>query len=112
MALMNRLKARAVATLGAGKYNDNANLFLHKRKLEVLNGFTVIPFMDGTMRWAWKRCKISLLKKPVNLANQWRFVLREGRDPIKERIEHLTTKRTGIRHTIRYIPSDNKTQSA
>ncbi|EJF79749.1 Uncharacterised protein [Bartonella doshiae] len=32
MALMNRLNARAVATLGAGKYNDGAELLLHKRK--------------------------------------------------------------------------------
>ncbi len=29
---MNRLNARAVATLGAGKYNDGAGLLLHKRK--------------------------------------------------------------------------------
>ncbi len=32
MALMNRLNARSVATLGAGKYNDGAGLLLHKRK--------------------------------------------------------------------------------
>ncbi len=32
MVLMNRLNARAVATLGAGKYNDGAGLLLHKRK--------------------------------------------------------------------------------
>ncbi|VEJ44434.1 Uncharacterised protein [Bartonella vinsonii] len=32
MPLMNRLNARAVATLGAGKYNDGAGLHLHKRK--------------------------------------------------------------------------------
>ncbi|GAA5105863.1 hypothetical protein GCM10023261_05630 [Bartonella jaculi] len=31
MALMNRLNARSVATLGAGKYNDGAGLLLHKR---------------------------------------------------------------------------------
>ncbi len=29
---MNRLNARAVATLGAGKYNDGVGLLLHKRK--------------------------------------------------------------------------------
>ncbi|EJF82936.1 hypothetical protein MCY_01457 [Bartonella rattimassiliensis 15908] len=32
MALMNRLNARSVATLGAGKYNDDAGLLLHKHK--------------------------------------------------------------------------------
>ncbi len=53
MALMNRLNARSVATLGAGKYNDGAGLLLHKRKIEVLNGFIVIPFMVGAAKWAW-----------------------------------------------------------
>ncbi|VEJ44682.1 Uncharacterised protein [Bartonella vinsonii] len=32
MPLMNRLNARAVAILGAGKYNDGAGLHLHKCK--------------------------------------------------------------------------------
>ncbi len=32
MPLMNRLNARGVATLGAGKYNDEASFLLHKCK--------------------------------------------------------------------------------
>ncbi|MGF7156703.1 hypothetical protein [Bartonella heixiaziensis] len=32
MPLMNRFNAKAVATLGAGKYNDGAGLHFHKRK--------------------------------------------------------------------------------
>ncbi len=38
---MNRLNARAVATLGAGKYNDGAGLLLHKRK-------------DGGAQWIYR----------------------------------------------------------
>ncbi|EJF87396.1 tyrosine-type recombinase/integrase [Bartonella rattimassiliensis] len=85
MALMNRLNARSVATLGAGKYNDSAGLLLHKRK-------------DGGAQWILRytihgrRCEMGLgalrhvsLKKARELANQWRSVLHEGRDPIKER---------------------------
>ncbi|QEE09451.1 prophage integrase IntA [Bartonella kosoyi] len=85
MALMNRLNARSVATLGAGKYNDGAGLLLHKRK-------------DGGVQWILRytlhgrRREMGLgalrdvsLKKARELANQWRAVLREGRDPIKER---------------------------
>ncbi|EJF78943.1 Uncharacterised protein [Candidatus Bartonella washoeensis] len=66
MPLMNRLNARAVATLGAGKYNDGASLLLHKLK-------------DGGAQWIYhytihgRRCEIGLgakkflfLKKPVN----------------------------------------------
>ncbi|EJF79559.1 hypothetical protein MCO_01125 [Bartonella sp. DB5-6] len=50
MLLMNRLNARAVATLGAGKYNDGAGLLLHKCKDGGLNGFTVIPFMSAAVK--------------------------------------------------------------
>ncbi|WP_254493885.1 site-specific integrase [Bartonella sp. B1099] len=85
MPLMNRLNARSVATLGAGKYNDGAGLLLHKRK-------------DGGAQWLYRytihgrRREMGLgalrnvsLKKARELANQWRSVLHEGRDPIKER---------------------------
>ncbi|WP_273755850.1 site-specific integrase [Bartonella sp. MM73XJBT.G] len=85
MVLMNRLNARSVATLGAGKYNDGAGLLLHKRK-------------DGGAQWLYRytlhgrRREMGLgalrnvsLKKARELANQWRSVLHEGRDPIKER---------------------------
>ncbi|WP_375652117.1 tyrosine-type recombinase/integrase [Bartonella sp. LB28NMGDW] len=85
MALMNRLNARAVATLGAGKYNDGAGLLLHKRK-------------DGGAQWILRytlhgrRREMGLgalrhvsLKQARELATGWRAVLREGRDPIKER---------------------------
>ncbi|EJF98506.1 hypothetical protein MEI_00514 [Bartonella vinsonii subsp. arupensis Pm136co] len=85
MPLMNRLNARAVATLGAGKYNDGAGLLLHKRK-------------DGGAQWIYRytihgrRREMGLgalrnvsLKKARELATQWRSVLNEGRDPIKER---------------------------
>ncbi|EJF79836.1 hypothetical protein [Bartonella doshiae] len=34
LPLINPLKVRAVATLEAGKYNDDAGLLLHKRKDE------------------------------------------------------------------------------
>ncbi|EJF98583.1 hypothetical protein MEI_00481, partial [Bartonella vinsonii subsp. arupensis Pm136co] len=85
MPLMNRLNARAVATLGAGKYNDGAGLLLHKRK-------------DGGAQWIYRytihgrRREMGLgalrdvsLKQARETATQWRSVLREGRDPIKER---------------------------
>ncbi|WP_208439744.1 tyrosine-type recombinase/integrase [Bartonella heixiaziensis] len=85
MVLMNRLNARAVATLGAGKYNDGAGLLLHKRK-------------DGGAQWIYRytlhgrRREMGLgtlrdvsLKQARECAMQWRAVLREGRDPIKER---------------------------
>ncbi|WP_273757111.1 hypothetical protein [Bartonella sp. MM73XJBT] len=41
--------ARTVAALGADKINDGADLLLHKRKVVVLNGFTVIPPTSGAV---------------------------------------------------------------
>ncbi len=83
---MNRLKSQGLsATLGAGKYNDGAGLLLHKRK-------------DGGAQWLYRytihgrRREMGLgalrdvsLKQARELATGWRAVLREGRDPIKER---------------------------
>nr|WP_033313264.1 Arm DNA-binding domain-containing protein [Bartonella rattaustraliani] len=76
---------RAVATLGAGKVNDGAGLYLHKLK-------------DGGAQWTYRytihgrRREMGLgalrdvsLKQAREHATQWRSVLREGRAPIKER---------------------------
>ncbi len=69
----------------AGKYNDGAGLLLHKCK-------------DGGAQWIYRftihgrRREMGLgalrdvsLKQARELATGWRSVLREGRDPIKER---------------------------
>ncbi len=86
MALMNRLNARSVATLGAGKYNDGAPAcFFTSVKMEVLNGFYGIPFTSAVVKWDWVLFERCFFKKERELANQWRSVLYEGRDPIKER---------------------------
>ncbi len=53
--------------------------------MEVLNGFIVIPFMIAIAKWAWMLFERCFFKKERELANQWHSVLREGRDPIKER---------------------------
>ncbi len=84
MALVNRLNARAIAILGAGKYNDGASLLLHKRK-------------DGDVQWIYRytlhgwRLEMGLgtlrdvsLKQARELATGWRSVLREERAPMKE----------------------------
>ncbi len=71
--------------MGASKYNDGAGLLLHKRK-------------DGGAQWLYRytihgrRREMGLgalrdvfLKQARELATGWWAVLREGRDPIKER---------------------------
>lgn len=49
MAFMNSLNARAIATLEARKYNDSANLLLHKRK-------------DGNAQWIYHYTSWTLLQ--------------------------------------------------
>ncbi|MBB4076407.1 hypothetical protein GGR08_000704 [Bartonella fuyuanensis] len=74
MALMNRLNARSVATLEAGKSNDGAGLLLYKRK-------------DGGAQWFYHYTLYGLrremglgalrdvsLKQACECTNQWRSV--------------------------------------
>lgn len=85
MRAMNRLSARAVATLGPGKYADGAGLWLHKRD-------------DGGAQWVLRytihgrRREMGLgstaevsLKEARENAERWRGGVRAGKDPIKER---------------------------
>ncbi|MGB3831195.1 MAG: integrase arm-type DNA-binding domain-containing protein [Mesorhizobium sp.] len=85
MPAMNRLSARAVVTLGPGKYADGAGLWLHKRE-------------DGGAQWVLRytihgrRREMGLgalahvsLKEAREAADTWRAVVRSGKDPIKER---------------------------
>lgn len=82
---MHRLSARAVTTLGPGKYADGAGLWLYKRE-------------DDGAQWVFRytihgrRREMGLgafpavsLKDARSAAEQWRSVVRDGKDPIKER---------------------------
>lgn len=85
MRAMNRLSARAVQTLGPGKYADGAGLWLHKRD-------------DGGAQWVLRytihgrRREMGLgtvslvsLKEVRETSDRWRALVRAGKDPIKER---------------------------
>lgn len=85
MRAMNRLSARAVVTLGPGKYADGAGLWLHKRD-------------DGGAQWVLRytmhgrRREMGLgaaahvsLKEAREAADRWRTAVRAGKDPIRER---------------------------
>ena len=84
MRAMHRLSARAVQTLGPGKYADGAGLWLYKRN-------------DGGAQWVLRytihgrRREMGLgsalqvsLKEAREAAEKWRAVIRNGKDPIKE----------------------------
>ncbi|MEN3387801.1 tyrosine-type recombinase/integrase [Brucella melitensis] len=85
MRAINRLSARAATTLGPGKHNDGAGLWLHKRP-------------DGGRQWILRvtihgrRREMGLgsalevsLKEAREAAEKWRAMVRSNIDPIKER---------------------------
>jgi len=85
MRAMHRLSARAVQTLGTGKYADGAGLWLHKRE-------------DGGAQWVLRytihgrRREMGLgtamlvsLREARETADRHRAAVRAGEDPIKER---------------------------
>lgn len=102
---MNRLSARAVATLGPGKYADGAGLWLHKRE-------------DGGAQWVLRytvegrRREMGLgttahvsLKAARDQAEKWRAAVRAGKDPIRERERQ---KRADVRslHLLKDVAQD------
>lgn len=105
MRAMNRLSARAVVTLGPGKYADGAGLWLVKRE-------------DGGAQWVLRytlhsrRREMGLgnlaqvsLKEAREAAERWRAVVRAGKDPIKERARERREAARNI-HLLRDIAED------
>ncbi|MBB6159726.1 hypothetical protein HNQ74_001161 [Bartonella doshiae] len=60
------------------------NCFFTSVKMGVLKGFYAIPFTDAVAKWLDALRDVSL-KQAREYATQYRSVLREGRDSIKER---------------------------
>ncbi len=85
MAGLHKLSSAKIKSLDAGKYADGGGLWLHKRP-------------DGGAQWVLRvtvhgrRREMGLgrlsdvsLKEARGAAENWRAVVREGKDPIKER---------------------------
>ncbi|WP_312795589.1 tyrosine-type recombinase/integrase [Tianweitania sp.] len=105
MPAMNRLSARAVATLGFGKYADGAGLWLHKRE-------------DGGGQWFLRytihgrRREMGLgsslevtLKEAREAATEYRAQVRANKDPIKER-ERIRREADHNRNLLKDIAAD------
>jgi integrase len=82
---MHRLSARAVQTLGPGKYPDGAGLWLHKRPDG--GGQWVLRFtIHGRRReMGLGAAMLVSLREAREHADRHRATVRAGRDPIKER---------------------------
>lgn len=85
MRAINRLSAKAVSALGAGKYNDGAGLWLVKSDAD--SGKWVLRYtIHGRRREMGLGTIQSVsLKEVRQTAERWRSQLRDGNDPIKQR---------------------------
>ncbi|WP_306110854.1 MULTISPECIES: site-specific integrase [unclassified Roseovarius] len=99
MPAQHKLSAAKVKNAKPGKYSDGAGLWLHKRE-------------DGGAQWVLRvtvhgrRREMGLgalsdvsLKEARDTAERWRAVVREGKDPIKER-ERLRRNAMRDDHTL------------
>ncbi len=105
MPALNRLSAVEARTKGPGKYADGGGLWLHKRE-------------DGGAQWVLRvsvhgrRREMGLgalqdvpLKVARAQAEKWRAVVRDGKDPIKER-DRLRREAARPENTLANIAAD------
>ena len=85
MPAMNRLSARAVATLGVGKYADGAGLWLHKRENGGGQWFLRYTIHGRRREMGLGSCLEVTLKEAREAAAEYRAQVRSHKDPIKER---------------------------
>ena len=105
MRAINRLSAKAVSALGAGKYNDGAGLWLVKSDAE--SGKWVLRYtVHGRRReMGLGTIRSVSLKEVRQTAERWRAELRNGNDPIKQR-EKEKREAAGNLHLLKDIARD------
>ncbi len=82
---MNQLSAKAVMTLGAGKYEDGAGLRLVKTSAQAGNWVLRFTVHGKRREMGLGSIHEVSLKEARTIANQYRATIREGLDPIKVR---------------------------
>ncbi|MCB1439947.1 MAG: integrase arm-type DNA-binding domain-containing protein [Nitratireductor sp.] len=85
MRTINRLSARAVQTLGPGKYADGGGLWLYRREDGGAQWFLRYTIHGRRREMGLGTFPLVSLKEVREVADKWRAVLRSGKDPIKER---------------------------
>ena len=103
--LQNRLSAVKVRTCEPGKYADGSGLWLHKRE-------------DGSGQWVLRvtvhgrRREMGLgglaevsLKEAREAADRWRAIVRDNKDPIKER-ERMRREAARNMHLLKDVALD------
>jgi integrase len=81
----NRLTALQVKTASPGKYNDGAGLWLHKRSDGGGQWFLRVTVHGRRREMGLGSVSEVSLREAREMAAKWREVVRQGKDPIKER---------------------------
>ncbi len=99
MATLNKLSAQRVKTAPPGKYNDGGGLWLHKRPDGGGQWFLRVTVHGRRREMGLGSLSEVSLREARELADKWRAVRREGKDPIKER-QHLQRVAAKSEHTL------------
>lgn len=82
---LNKLSAAQVKSLGPGKYSDGGGLWLHKREDGGAQWFLRVTAHGRRREMGLGALRDVSLKEARETAAEWRSVVRQGKDPIKER---------------------------
>lgn len=82
---LNKLTASEIKAAPPGKYNDGGGLWLHKRGDGRGQWFLRVTVHGRRREMGLGSIRQFTLKEARQRAEQWRAVVREGKDPIKER---------------------------
>lgn len=86
MTTLNKLTARKIQSLPAGKFNDGGGLWLHKRADGGAQWFLRIQIHGRRREMGLGSLSEVGLKEARTSAERWRAIARQGKDPIKERL--------------------------
>lgn len=85
MRALNKLSAVQVRNFGPGKYSDGGGLWLHKRPDGGAQWFLRVTVHGRRREMGLGSLQYVSLKEAREEAENWRAVVRRGKDPIKER---------------------------
>jgi hypothetical protein len=105
MPAINKLSAVKVATAAPGKYSDGGGLWLHKREDGGAQWVLRVTVFGRRREMGLERLEDVSLKSARSMAEKWRAVARDGKDPIKER-ERERREAARIDNTLSVVAAD------
>ncbi|MFN3663614.1 tyrosine-type recombinase/integrase [Yoonia sp.] len=105
MVALNKLSVVEIKASGPGKYSDGGGLWLHKREDGGSQWFLRVTVNGRRREMGLGKLEDVSLKEARRSAEKWRAMVRDGKDPIKER-EHLKREAAKPENTLANIAAD------